>query len=66
MKKTTTGKKIGAFVVGWIGSSMMWYVFGLIGWTHTDTTVVGTLFSIFAAIFVWVKLYRYFVEQWAK
>jgi uncharacterized membrane protein YvbJ len=64
-KKITRGEKIKAGIIGWIGGGIVWYIFGVIGWTNSDN-IIGMLIALFVTIFVWVKLYRYYLSKWTK
>ena len=65
-KKITRWQKIQAGFIGWIGGGVVWYVFGIIGWTNADNHIIGMLIALFVTIFIWVKLYRYYVDKWTK
>lgn len=60
MEKASMGRKIGAFVIGWIGGGATWALFQGLGLTDSDLHPIGTLVAIIAFVFVWAKLYQHY------
>ena len=65
MKKTSKSKKLLALFLGWIGAGIIWAGWtAIFGETSNENSILIVI-QLFIAIFVWVKIYFYFVRKWA-
>jgi hypothetical protein len=70
-KKATLGQKIGAFLIGWVGAGILWAIGTSVATSaHISSGsglgVIGELVGITLVIWVWIKLYQYYINKWVK
>lgn len=58
--KPKIGKRLFALFMGWLGAGVFWIGFTSIGWTNGNN-ILETIISLAVVIFVWVKIYKYYI-----
>ena len=77
-QKTTKVRKVGAFFLGMLVVMLLYVVVGgsITGFLHwyggtpqtdpIDFGAIGNSMRTVIGIYVWVRVYRYYVKKWAK